>query len=593
LPQFEQELARFDANIKKLKSGNQTPENLKVLSPAEVKLISPARAEFYQLQEGASVYSDRPFKIKALAPELSQLKALRMSNRQQLNENIRLRFNSREAVDLWVAYFKPFRQGDYMPAPRLETDASANQYGQADIKIANAMEIENLPAVNVHQYRFDGIGISFNMMNDTLFIVEVITGGPSEKVGLLAGDRILSVDDEVIAGVKMSNKEVMKRLKGPKGTLVRIGVKRRGEPELLEFRIIRDKIPLYSLDAAFMADKKTGYIRLSRFSATTMKEFKEAFEELRQQGMEQLILDLQSNGGGYMNTAVELADEFLPKGRSVVYTEGLNSPRYQADASERGSFEKGNLIVLIDEYSASSSEIVAGAVQDWDRGLIIGRRSFGKGLVQRIFPLGDGTALKLTVSRYYTPSGRCIQKPYREGVEAYGRDLIERYNRGEMSSADSIHFPDSLRYSTMIEKRTVYGGGGIMPDVFVPVDTSRYTDLHRELVNKGILNRFILTYVDENRRALLDKYGENSQEFIQEFQFDDELLEELFKLAIKENVKITDEHRQEDLSVLRLQCKAYMARDLCSENRRWNRRDFFPEYASGILRWSRYNRDSW
>ena len=420
---------------------------------------------------------------------------------------------------------------------------------------------------------FDGIGISFNMMNDTLFIVEVITGGPSEKVGLLAGDRILSVDDEVIAGVKMSNKEVMKRLKGPKGTLVRIGVKRRGEPELLEFRIIRDKIPLYSLDAAFMADKKTGYIRLSRFSATTMKEFKEAFEELRQQGMEQLILDLQSNGGGYMNTAVELADEFLPKGRSVVYTEGLNSPRYQADASERGSFEKGNLIVLIDEYSASSSEIVAGAVQDWDRGLIIGRRSFGKGLVQRIFPLGDGTALKLTVSRYYTPSGRCIQKPYREGVEAYGRDLIERYNRGEMSSADSIHFPDSLRYSTMIEKRTVYGGGGIMPDVFVPVDTSRYTDLHRELVNKGILNRFILTYVDENRRALLDKYGDNSQEFIREFQFDDVLLEELFKLAIKENVKITDEHRQEDLSVLRLQCKAYMARDL------WKSADYYKVMA--------------
>jgi carboxyl-terminal processing protease len=304
-----------------------------------------------------------------------------------------------------------------------------------------------------------------------------------------------------------------------------------------------------------------------------MKEFKEAFEELRQQGMEQLILDLQSNGGGYMNTAVELADEFLPKGRSVVYTEGLNSPRYQADASERGSFEKGNLIVLIDEYSASSSEIVAGAVQDWDRGLIIGRRSFGKGLVQRIFPLGDGTALKLTVSRYYTPSGRCIQKPYREGVEAYGRDLIERYNRGEMSSADSIHFPDSLRYSTMIEKRTVYGGGGIMPDVFVPVDTSRYTDLHRELVNKGILNRFILTYVDENRRALLDKYGENSQEFIQEFQFDDELLEELFKLAIKENVKITDEHRQEDLSVLRLQCKAYMARDL------WKSADYYKVMA--------------
>ncbi|MDD3431126.1 MAG: S41 family peptidase, partial [Bacteroidales bacterium] len=357
-----------------------------------------------------------------------------------------------------------------------------------------------------------------------------------------------------------------------KGTLVRVGVKRRGENELLEFRITRDKIPLYSLDAAFMVDKKTGYIRLSRFSATTMKEYKEAFEELRQQGMEQLILDLQSNGGGYMNTAVELADEFLPKDRSVVYTEGLNSPRYQADASEKGSFEQGNLIVLIDEYSASSSEIVAGAVQDWDRALIVGRRSFGKGLVQRIFPLGDGTALKLTVSRYYTPSGRCIQKPYEDGVEAYGRDMIERYNRGEMSSADSIHFPDSLRYSTLLKKRTVYGGGGIMPDVFVPIDTTRYTDLHRELVNKGILNRFTLTYVDDNRQALLEKYG-NSQQFIKQFELSDEALEELFRMAQADSVKITAERRQEDLSVLRMQCKAYIARDL------WKSADYYKVMA--------------
>lgn len=419
---------------------------------------------------------------------------------------------------------------------------------------------------------FDGIGISFNMMNDTLFIVEVITGGPSEKVGLLAGDRILTVDDETISGIKMTNKDIMKRLKGPKGTLVRVGVKRRGEPELLEFRIVRDKIPLYSLDAAFMVGKTIGYIRLSRFSATTMQEYHEAFQELKAQGMEQLILDLQSNGGGYMNTAVELADEFLPKGRSVVYTEGLKSPRYQADATEKGSFEQGNLIVLIDEYSASSSEIVAGAVQDWDRGLVIGRRSFGKGLVQRIFPLGDGTALKLTVSRYYTPSGRCIQKPYEDGVEAYGRDMIERYNRGEMSNADSIHFPDSLRYSTLLKQRRVYGGGGIMPDVFVPIDTTRYTDLHRELVNKGILNRFTLTYVDENRSTLMAAYQDAST-FIQQFEVDDQLLEEMFQLAIREKVNIDEERRQEDMSVLKLQCKAYMVRDL------WKTADYYRVMA--------------
>jgi len=408
---------------------------------------------------------------------------------------------------------------------------------------------------------FDGIGISFNMMKDTLFIVEVITGGPSEKVGLLAGDRIIKVNGETIAGVKMSNKEVMKRLKGPKGTKVTVSVKRRGQSGLTDFRITRDKIPLYSLDASFMVDKQTGYIKISRFGATTMDEFHKAFADLQKQGMKQLVLDLQSNGGGYMNTAIELSDEFLGKGQCIVYTEGLHNPRQQADATEKGSFERGNLIVLIDEYSASSSEIVTGAIQDWDRGLVIGRRSFGKGLVQRVVPMGDGTALKVTVSRYHTPSGRCIQKPYEEGKEAYSKDLIDRYNRGEMLSADSIHFPDSLKYTTLLKGRTVYGGGGIMPDVFVPYDTTRFTDLHRQLINKGILNQFTLRYTDDHRQELKAQY-QSEEEFIKSFTVTDEVVEDLLRLAREEKFNPTDEQLAADRSVLKLQLKAYIARDL-------------------------------
>lgn len=408
---------------------------------------------------------------------------------------------------------------------------------------------------------FDGVGISFNMMNDTLFVVEVITGGPSEKVGILAGDRFITVNGENIAGVKMSNREVMKRLKGPKGTSVTIGVKRRNIKDLIEFKVVRDKIPMYTLDASFMVNKNTGYIKISRFGATTMDEYKEAFANLKEKGMKQLIIDLQSNGGGYMGTAVDLSDEFLGDGKCIVYTKGLHSERSQSDATSKGSFEEGNLVILIDEYSASSSEIVTGAIQDWDRGLIIGRRSFGKGLVQRVLPLGDGTALKLTVSRYYTPSGRCIQKPYDEGMEAYSEDVIERYNRGEMQSADSIHFPDSLRYTTLLKQRTVYGGGGIMPDVFVPLDTTRYTDLHRKLVNKGVLNRFTLQYTDDHRQALKEAYP-RSDDFIQKFEVGEDMLKVLFSMAASDKISITQADSASDMSVMKCQIKAYIARDL-------------------------------
>lgn len=424
------------------------------------------------------------------------------------------------------------------------------------------MNAEEIAAMNEPlQGGFDGVGISFNMMNDTLFVVEVIAGGPSEKVGLLAGDRIMSIDGENIAGVKMNSRDVIKRLKGPKGTQVEVDVKRRQQRDLIHFSITRDKIPMYSLDASFMLGKDIGYIKISRFGATTMDEYRQAFKQLRSQGMKQLILDLQSNGGGYMSTAIELADEFLGSGKCIVYTEGLHSPRQQANASIKGDFEKGNLVVLIDEYSASSSEIVAGAVQDWDRALLVGRRSFGKGLVQRMLPLGDGTVIKLTVSRYHTPSGRCIQKPYDRGEEAYAQDLIERYNRGEMLSADSIHFPDSLKYCTLDKQRTVYGGGGIMPDVFVPLDTTRFTVLHRTLVNRGILNRFALSYIDNHRADLKAEYP-TADDFIDKFEVTDGMVDEMVSMARSEQVSIAEDDLLADQTVLKLQTKAYMARDL-------------------------------
>ncbi len=407
---------------------------------------------------------------------------------------------------------------------------------------------------------FDGIGISFNMMNDTLFVIEVISGGPSEKVGLLPGDRILMVNKEPISGVKMSNKEVMKRLKGTKGTLVTVTVKRRNNPELMDFKIVRDKIPIYSLDASFMVDKKTGYIRLNRFGATTADEFRQAFEELKKQGMTQLILDLESNGGGYMNAAIELADEFLPAKKCIVYTEGLHSPRQDNEATAKGCFENGKLVVMIDEYTASASEILSGAIQDWDRGVVVGRRSFGKGLVQRPIPLPDGSTLKLTIARYFTPSGRFIQKPY-ENAENYSRDLIDRYNRGEMASADSIHFPDSLRTETLENHRTIYGGGGIMPDVFIPIDTTKYTSLHRLISNSGVMNRFSMKYVDDHRAEINSKYP-TMDAFVEKFQPDQTLTNELLQFALKEKLKLTAADSTSDKSLMMRQLKAYMARDM-------------------------------
>lgn len=409
---------------------------------------------------------------------------------------------------------------------------------------------------------FSGIGIQFNMLTDTVYVIQVISGGPSEKVGLMAGDRIIEVNDTLIAGVKMSTPDVMRRLRGPKGTEVRVKVKRGGESELLDFTITRGKIPVYSIDAAYMADKETGYIKLNRFAASSMKEFKEALTSLSKKGMKQLILDLQGNGGGYLNTATELADEFLSKGKLIVYTEGNKQRHQDAISTYQGSFESGRLVILVDESSASASEILSGAIQDWDRGVIIGRRTFGKGLVQRPLPLPDGSMIRLTVARYYTPTGRCIQKPYEKGNgKAYAHDLIERYNRGELMSADSIHFPDSLKYQTMTEGRTVYGGGGIMPDVFVPIDTTYYSDFHRNLVSKGLVYRVAMNYLDQHREELTKKYKKINV-YKEKFEVTESQLNDLLRLAKENNIAFKEEEYKRSLPLITLQIKALIARDL-------------------------------
>ena len=414
------------------------------------------------------------------------------------------------------------------------------------------------------QGNFDGIGIQFNMAEDTLFVIQPVSGGPSEKVGILAGDRIVEVNDTVIAGVKMSTEDVMRRLKGPKGTLVDVKVLRRGVPELLSFTIRRDKIPVYSLDASYMIAPQTGYIKINRFAATTHAEFMNALASLKSQGMKDLILDLQGNGGGYLNAAIDIANEFLGDEELIVYTEGRRSARRDFYADGNGKHQFGKLVVLVDEYSASASEIVSGAVQDWDRGMVVGRRTFGKGLVQRPIDLPDGSMIRLTISRYYTPAGRCIQKPY-ENTENYAADLIERYNRGEMMSADSIHFPDSLKCTTLKKGRTVYGGGGIMPDYFVPVDTTLYTDYHRQISYKGVLLKVHYQLMDIHRKEWTKQYKDYAS-FAQKFEMTEPMMQRLKDEAAKAGIAYNEEQYRKSESLLKLQMKALIARDLWDMN---------------------------
>lgn len=409
---------------------------------------------------------------------------------------------------------------------------------------------------------FEGIGISFNMLTDTLYVMEVISGGPSQKVGIMPGDKIIYVNDSLIAGVKMNSQDVVKKLRGKKGTTVNVQVLRRGTRELLDFRIVRDKIPIYSIDAAYMVNDDTGYIRLSRFGQTSANEFLQAEQKLKAQGMKNLILDLVDNGGGILQIANDIADEFLDAEKLIVYTEGKNQPRYSMSATSKGSFENGKLVVLVNEASASASEILAGAVQDWDRGVVVGRRTFGKGLVQRQIPLPDGTMIRLTVAKYYTPTGRSIQKPYEEGnIEAYNRDLLNRYNHGEFFAADSIHFPDSLKYTTLINQRTVYGGGGIMPDYFVPIDTTAGTTLHARLNAHGVLNRLAISEVDNNRQTLLRQFP-TVDVFKTNYTLPLNTETRLQEMAKEEKVEWKEEEFTKSQPLMFTQLKALMARDL-------------------------------
>lgn len=419
------------------------------------------------------------------------------------------------------------------------------------------------------QGSFEGIGVQYNMINDTLLVIQPVTNGPSEKKGIIAGDRIVFVNDTTIAGVKMSREEIMRRLRGPKGSEVKLGIMRQGVDGVQNFVVVRDKIPVYTIDATYMINPSTGYIRISSFGATTYDEFMKAMTALRKEGMKNLVLDLQGNGGGYMQASIQVVNEFLPKGSMIVYTDGRTSGHHEYRATGGGTFQEGRLVILVDEYTASASEIVSGAVQDNDRGMVIGRRTFGKGLVQRPIDLPDGSMIRLTVSHYFTPAGRCIQKSYTKGdKKAYDKDVLDRYNKGELTSADSIHFADSLKRTTLRLGRTVYGGGGIMPDMFVPLDTMQYTKLHRELSAKSCIINTALKYVDGNRKKLKKAY-KTFADFRDSFEIGDDIIAIVKKEAEKAKVEYADSALVETLPSLKVQLKALIARDL------WDMKEYF------------------
>jgi carboxyl-terminal processing protease len=409
---------------------------------------------------------------------------------------------------------------------------------------------------------FVGIGVRFQILKDTLMIVATIPGGPSEKLGIRAGDKIVKIEGENIAGVGLKNSQVRERLMGDLGTKVKIEIRRKNEKKPLDFVITRANIPVNSVDCHYMLTPQTGYIKLNSFSRTTMDEFKASLKDLKQQGMKNLILDLQDNGGGLLHTSKDLVDEFLGANKLIVYSEGKSQPRQDMYATAKGSFENGRLVILTNENSASASEIVSGAIQDWDRGLIVGRRTYGKGLVQRPIDLSDGSQIRLTIARYFTPSGRFIQKPY-DDLDAYKNDYMDRYLRGELSNQDSIKFPDSLKHTTKLSKRTVYGGGGIMPDIFVPIDTMDITSFYKSISRAGHFGNFALTFVDKNREDLMKKYP-TFDEFDKNFNCDKKFMKEFFDYVKKEqeDFKHDDKEFEQSEKLIKLRIKAHVAQDL-------------------------------
>lgn len=419
---------------------------------------------------------------------------------------------------------------------------------------------------------FEGIGVTFQLIRDTITVIGPTAGGPSEKVGIMAGDQFIKIDGEEAFGKKVDNEYVQKHLRGKKGTKVTVSVKRGNATELLDFEIIRDKIPLNSINAAYMLDNHVGYIKLDRFAQESTAEFKEAFAKLQAQGMESLIFDLRGNTGGYLNTAIELVDQFLTENRLIVFTEGLHSPRQEWRSTKAGLYALGKLVVLIDEGSASASEILSGAIQDHDRGVVIGRRSFGKGLVQRPFNLPDGAQIRLTTSRYHTPSGRCIQRPYENGAEDYAKEMTKRLKNGEYFHADSIHFPDSLKYKTDAG-RTVYGGGGVMPDIFIPVDTAFNSKLYTNLVRKGALNRFTTEYGLKHREEIKAQYVD-FEHFNKDFTIGDDFINGLKAVAEETKVEWNDEQFAHSEKFLLLQMKALIARNV------WETQQYYQVMAT-------------
>lgn len=417
------------------------------------------------------------------------------------------------------------------------------------------------------QGNFEGVGISFNVYRDTLMVVTTVPGGPSEKVGMRAGDRIVSVDSKNIAGVGLKNEQVYDYLRGKKGTKVELKVKRKGEAQLLDFTVIRDKIPINSLDASYMLNDNTGYIKLNKFSATTTAEFLEAISALKSNAkLNNLVLDLRGNGGGYLTAATDLADQFLSNFKLIVYTSGIHSEKKEYNATASGAFEQGKLILLIDEGSASASEIVAGAIQDWDRGVLIGRRSFGKGLVQQPFPLTDGSMIRLTTAHYYTPSGRCIQKPYADGVDAYQKDYLHRIEKGELFSKDSVTQNKALKYATKVNQRVVYGGGGIMPDLFIPLDTSKYYVYYNTLSRKNLIYTGVLDIMDANRDNFVRQYPD-FQTFMKNFEVTDEMVNKIMAAGEKEGIKKDEKSAEFARPLMKRQIKGLIARDLFSMSR--------------------------
>ncbi|MDR9397496.1 MAG: S41 family peptidase [Salibacter sp.] len=413
---------------------------------------------------------------------------------------------------------------------------------------------------------FEGIGIQFNIQKDTVVVINPLQGGPSEKVGVKAGDRIIKVEEELIAGNGISNSKVLKLLKGDKGTKVDITVERNAQK--LDFTITRDKIPIHSVDVAYMMTGKTGYIKVIRFAKTTYQEFMDAANELKSKGMENLIIDLRGNGGGFLDAAVDMSDELLESGKMIVYTKGRARPKEVYKSGSDNSLTETSLAVLVDESSASASEILAGAVQDNDRGLVIGRRSFGKGLVQEQTMWPDGSATRLTVARYYTPTGRCIQRPYDEGVEAYREEIYDRYKHGEMMHPDSTNFPDSLKYETP-EGKTVYGGGGIFPDIFVPYDTAGGSTFLNRLVYRGVVYQWAFDYADTHREQLNGNY-ESAREFQENFSIGQSLIDDFVNFAKSEGVEPEPGELEESQTEIKHRLKAYVARNI------WNNEGFYP-----------------